>query len=136
MHIVDISIPGSESVIKTSPVAGDNPTGIYVDDGYAYVVGNELHIMDIDPPSGAAVVKTVTVPGNLIDVVTQGGFAYVVSQDGATSDKKVYIIDIWPHNSANILTSFDLNDWPSGVDINDNILYVAENSGLRIYQLW
>jgi len=67
---------------------------------------------------------------------TQGGFAYVVTQDGGTLEKKVQIIDIWPPNSASLLTTIDLKSWPEGVDINGNILYVAESSGLRIFELW
>jgi len=132
--IFDISNPLNPVWVNFVSVLNSS-TGVYVSNGYAYVVGNSfyLSIIDIDPPESAHVVKYVATPDYdfISGVCVSNGFAFVTEVDYG-----LRIIDIDPPESAYIVKSVPTSGSAIRVCVSNGFAYVASGyHGLQIIDI-
>ena len=128
LHLIDVSVPLSASIINSVDVA-DYATSVFVSGDYAYVTSdsNFFEIIDINPPESANVVKVLETPGSAMDVHVLDGYAYVVSWD-----ESLQIVDVDPPETASVVHSIELSPWmATAVFAENGYAYVLEFG--RIY---
>lgn len=134
MKIIDLSIPGSEYIVKSASGFQCNDTAI--DGTYAYVAGDSagLHILDIDPPGDTVIINTVDIGGDAEEVVVLGGYAYVTAN--AYPDASITVIDIDPPMSAAVVHTVPMSYQIAGIVASTDYLYVANaNNGVQIIDI-
>jgi hypothetical protein len=126
LSIIDMTIPGSETVIKDVFVSNGSRE-VLVSGGYAYVAAASqgLVIVDVDPPASASVVATVptTTAANGVDIF--GGYAFVA--EGAYPNGILGIIDIDPPGAASEVHTVSLPSEGFEVKVVGNYAYVADS---------
>lgn len=133
LHIVDISVPGSEHIVKTvlSPLPCEG--GVAYSNGYAYLCAgiNGLKIIDVDPVPSAHIVATISSAGNAWNVSISGNYAYIA--DGAGGVK---IIDISSPGLPAPVQTLTMPDWTWDVEVSGNYAYASMVSqGLAIVDI-
>jgi hypothetical protein len=125
LSIIDMSTPGSESIIKQVFVNNGN-NEVKVLDGYAYIAssGSELIIVDVDPPLSASIVVTVPTAGQARSVDISNGYAFVAEDTYPTGI--LGVIDIDPPGTASVVHTVDLPADAFEVTVNGNYAYVAD----------
>ncbi len=137
LNIIDISSPGSASIVKQVQLTPGTASRVLPTGGYAYVLEREgkypdetgqLHIVDVEPVSAAYVVKSLPLTGRPIDIDVSGGYAYVTTGIGKDYDGSgaFHVIDISPPDSASIIhTIEDTEEWFAGVAVSGNYAYAG-----------
>jgi hypothetical protein len=126
MFILDISSPGSISIVNNVPTAG--PTeDVEVGDGYAFVASGNLEIIDVDPVDQASVVCAV--PLELWDsyskyITLWEDYAYIVNNP-VSGGPEFHAIDIDPVTESHEVSSFEF-------DVGDR-LYRPDTDGANLY---
>ncbi|HEX9746728.1 MAG TPA: hypothetical protein VGB30_15020 [bacterium] len=124
LSIIDISIPGSETVVNTVAFLGFG-NDIDVDGGYAYLAAtdHDLVIIDVDPPGTASFFAEVPSTFYADEVVVDGGYAYVGGVDWP--NYSLNVIDIDPLAAASEILTFPLDNEPAAFLVNGNYLYAG-----------
>ncbi|MCX6646879.1 MAG: hypothetical protein NTY09_11100 [bacterium] len=135
LSIIDMSTPGSETVIKEVFVSNGSME-VLAASGYAYVAASSqgLVIVDVDPPATASVVATVptTLQANGVDIYN--GYAFVA--EGLYPNGILGIIDIEPPGAATEVHTVDLPSEAYEVKIVGNYAYIADSySALQVVDI-
>jgi hypothetical protein len=81
--VIDLSVPGSESVVHTIPM--NSPGGIAIYGTTAYVAdpgSGGIQLIDISDPTNASITTTSSIFGGVVDLMIDGGYAYVANTVG------------------------------------------------------
>lgn len=134
LDIVDISNPESPVLLGSS--TPDNlqgpPSGIYVTNDKAYVMGDMLVIIDISNPANPTPVGSYT-PGGA-SVYVSGTVAYLGTNEG------FQIVDVSNPNNPTLLGVYDVNEFGSIIDlsVSGNTAYLVcdgDAGGLLIFDV-
>ena len=142
MHVIDISTPGSESIIHSVDPINQNISLICVKDGYAYALGNLgmtgsiVNVIDIDPPESAAVKYKLYLGMFGADMDVQDNYLYIAAHQFDPWEERILVVDIQDPETAFVEKSMDIPRFVEAIDVDQNFLYVVDTHGLRIYQLW
>jgi len=132
IHVLDIGIPGTVSLVKsldTYRVVSD----IIIEDKYIYTLdsgGSELKIADISNPESPKILKSLEIPSAVPEFCISNGYAYV-----PTDYYGVQIADIDPPESAYVVRS--IQEWEiNSVDVSNGYAYTGTwDIGLSIWDI-
>jgi len=122
-RLLTINMPESRDISK-----------LLINGDYAYICQGycSIHILDINPPGSSSIVNSILTTGNVSDVFTTNGYAFVTNP----SDKLLEAIDIDPPQDARIIKTFNID--ANMVDGNDDYIYLIKtpyNNSLYIYNI-
>ncbi|HEX9746727.1 MAG TPA: hypothetical protein VGB30_15015 [bacterium] len=135
LQIIDITSPGSESIINTIFYSGSKMQ-VMVESGYAYIAGGPdgLVIIDVDPPGAAYVVNTVPSAQEIESVTYQGG--YVHAGTSIYPDYAYRVFDVDPPAAASEIFSYVLDDDANSLIADGDYLYIANGEqGLTVFDI-
>jgi hypothetical protein len=126
LRILDLTTPGSETVIKSIPVSSGG-SDLKVAGGYAYVADYDtgLSIYDVDPPGSASLVGTAATTYPAFSVGVQGGYAYVGITD--YTNNAISVIDVDPPGSASEILTLPLTYAAKDFAFSGNYAFVAND---------
>ena len=118
--IFDVDPAGSASLVKNVSLAKTG-YGVAADGNYAYVSNSDdgLKIIDISVPSTAYVLNTIPTSTAAVGIYLDGGHAYVGGY------KELYIVDIDPPGSANIVKTVTATDSLGRLDLMGGYLFTV-----------
>ncbi len=127
--ITQLNVPGYSSPVNASSVAtGTNPTSVYVQGRYAYILnygGDSFKIIDVSNPSSPVSVSSIATGNGPYNVHVQGRYAYFSNYIG----NNLQIIDVSnpssPVNVSSIATGLN----PTGVYVQGRYAYVPNSGG-------
>ena len=127
--------PPTLSSCATSGSGFNNPTGIAVSGGYAYVANNNAGSVSVCPvnPSTRALVSADCTSGsgftNPRGIAVSGGYAYVADNGGSVS---VCRVSGAPPTLSSCATSGSGFTNPAGIAVSGGYAYVADNGGRSV----
>ena len=128
LQIIDIDPPESAIIVSTLDVNGQVCA---VSGGYAYLATGDIVVVDVSSPESPALAETIYLPDSCQDIRVSGGYAYAL---GATS---LYVIDIDPIDSASVIASCPVVEYPSEMlAVSGRYAYIGGSAGLQIIRLW
>jgi hypothetical protein len=132
LHIYDVSHPWNPVWMKSVDIL-DQALQVFVSDGYAYIITNEmarrLVIIDIDPIIDAHIVKQVEMFNMPMDLWVTGGYAYF----SFASNLGFQIYDVDPPEDTYLVSVVDIPGHSFGVSVSGGYAYVTDrNDGLLI----
>lgn len=131
LRIVSISNPSNPSQVGKVGLSCDQPKGLFITGGTAYVAcrGTGVEIVDISTPSSPSVIGSFNTPGQAYDIVVEDTFAYVA--DGTMG------IRVWsvanPSNPQEV-GFYNTNGITQGIDKSGDYVYLAEGgAGIKVF---
>ncbi|MCX6646190.1 MAG: PKD domain-containing protein [bacterium] len=130
LRIIDIEPPESAYTVNSVNTGQQNPYGVAVSGGYAYLVAadvqeSSLLMIDIDPPESAYIANTVDTPFQYLGrIAVSGGYAYATSRYLG-----LLVIDIEPLNDAYCAGAFYSLFDSRDVAVSGGYAYVADGYG-------
>lgn len=126
--VFDISDPAAPALVGSCPAASAGD--VAVSGRYAYVTADPgLVVVDLADPAAPQVVASLEAAGAW-DVSVDGDWAYVAAgRDG------FYVFDVHDPVSPFLVYAADTPGGAFGVEVQGDLLHVADGAGLRIYRI-
>jgi hypothetical protein len=131
IEIFDVTDPATPVLIETLTFPGA-VRSMFVRDSLLYfgVFGSGLRIYDAGNPASPSPLGSVSIPGDLQDVFLEGNRAYLANGSGG-----VRIVDVSDPRQPEMVGGFNTSGTAWGVFSRDAVLYVANKSDLRVYNV-
>jgi hypothetical protein len=131
LRIISISNPTNPTQVGKVGFTCDQPKGIYVAGGTAYVAcrGTGIEIVDVSTPSSPTVIGSFDTPGQAYDIFVDDTLAYIA--DGTMGLRVWNVAD--PSNCTEI-GYYNTNGITQGIDKSDDYVYLAEGgAGIKVF---
>ena len=135
LQIIDLTTPGSETVMKSIPIPSGG-SDLRVAGGYAYIASGStgLTIYDVDPPDSASLVGTAATTYLALSVGVQAGYAYVGMTD--YTNYAISVIDVDPPGSAGEILTLPLTYAARDFAFSGDYAFVANDvAGLTVVDI-
>jgi hypothetical protein len=124
------------TVSASSASTSTNPWGLYVQNGFAYVInsGTSFQIFDVSNPTNIpAAISTTAVPGasSLNTVFVTGHYAYLADE----STPKMYVYDVSNPTSPSLVSTFTTGGNVYNMTIGGRYAYLTGPVGLQIVDI-
>lgn len=136
LMVVDISIPGSESLVDTVTPPGSCQDVVALSP-YLYVAAGSsgLHILNNDPPGAPTLINTVPLPMEADFLAVEGDYAYVACTNYPDTAVEVVLIEP-PAAAAHVHTVVLSGARATGIDASGNYAYIAQDGyGIEILDI-
>lgn len=122
VKVLDITHPESAGIVKLLDVS-ENTSGIVVQDGYAYAVGDDLVIIDIDPLESAYTAGSLNygVWGGIQCIDVENGIAFM----NRYGKKQIMIADVDPPDAPAFMENKYINDIIMDIEVLNGYAYAA-----------
>lgn len=132
MIVINVSNPASPSVMGSIDV-GDHAYGIYLNNENKTLTGEKtkFYIVNASSPSNMTILGSASIGNKTRDIVSAGSLAFLATEN-PNAEFQVY--DISNPASPSLWSSFNFPQMATGIDYEDNIVYVSvrSNDALRI----
>ncbi len=132
MIVVNVSNPASPSVMGSIDV-GDHAYGIYLNNENKTLTGEKtkFYIVNASNASNMTILGSASIGNKTRDIVSAGSLAFLATEN-PNAEFQVY--DISNPASLSLWSSFNFPQMATGIDYEDNIVYVSvrSNDALRI----
>lgn len=134
---LDVTSPGSPSLISEYPTGIDDPVGIRLKQNIIYITTKSnshvgaLYILDVALPANPYLLSVYTMPeGNAHDIWLLGHYAFIANDVAG-----LRFMDLSDLNNPMTLDIYDTNDTAQDLAVCNNILYLADGSSLYMFEL-
>ncbi|MBI4993587.1 hypothetical protein HZC33_01330 [Candidatus Wolfebacteria bacterium] len=132
MIVINVASSTSPSVLGSIDV-GDHVYGIYPRSENQVLVGEKtkFYIVNASSTSKMAILGSASIGSKTRDIVSSGSLAFLATED---SNKEFQVYDISSSTRPSFWSSFNFPQIATGIDYEDNIVYVSvrSNDALRI----
>lgn len=113
---------GFGPVLENTFNVGIGPTmDVTIDATHAYAIGNRtLHVLNINQPGSPRRVAKLSGLGNVRQILTDAGFAYVTSREDG-----LFVIDVSDPKKPKLVSRYDTIEFATGICKSGDLLFVA-----------
>lgn len=123
---------GGAPVFESMIMLPFEPAGIAVDNGVAVIgsrAGLEIAVLDVSNPAVPRLAELVDIGGPGLDVEIAAGKAFVVGSG-------VTVLDVRSPDLPRFVSRLDTLGPATSADLSDTMLYVADETGLVMFDVW
>ncbi|MEM6697958.1 MAG: tail fiber domain-containing protein [Bacteroidota bacterium] len=130
LYFLNISNPSVPTIVD-SIFVGLRPDDLAVEEGYAYilgedvVLGDELRVVDINSVSNPSLVDSLTLGSSPRNIVTDNDYAYISD----FTDEEIRIVDLADPTNLSTINTISLADRPREIAVANNYVFSTGLSG-------